>query len=209
MHKWCSIHSIPTYSSSCRQRQYFTSPPIFTTTSKTKIRKVNWKWTPKIQEGDALKQGFCYLLRICYILIISFWFLLKGSGVWGGYFIWTNPYTDQYRFKTLHVSGPQKVSLNTSKGLQGSHCYSVSSFICNQQVQFKTLLHFHTNLQSVTGIDKILGVNPEMWNKQRKQDLTELTAWAFWFGGIRKMFWICIMAAIVKISWEQPKLPEE
>lgn len=98
------------------------------------------------------------------MLILSFSFLLKGSGVWGGLGFLASPYADQYWFTTFHDSCPQKEAFNTSKQLQGSHCYSVSSFTYNQQVKFKTLLHFHTNLQSVMGINKILGRNPEMWN---------------------------------------------
>lgn len=34
-----------------------------------------------------------------------------------------------------------------------------------------------------------------------------LTASTFWFGGTVKIFWICIMDAMLRISWEQPKFP--
>lgn len=65
------------------------------------------------------------------------------------------------------------------------------------------------HLQSVAHINKILGGKLEIENVPKKKSMTELTAWDFWFGGIKKMFWICIIAAIVKISWEQPKFPEK
>lgn len=37
---------------------------------------------------------------------------------------------------------------------------------------------------------------------------TRLTAAFFWLGGTIKIFWICIMAAMVAISLEQPKFPD-
>lgn len=46
--------------------------------------------------------------------------------------------------------------------------------------------------------------------RERYEQLGEkarLTAWDFWFEGTTKIFWICIIAAMLRISWEQPKFP--
>lgn len=78
----------------------------------------------------------------------------------------------------------------------------------------------HTaNTQVGAGImcTALLSAVPSSFNKEEAQserawyeqcgEKAGLTAWDFWFEGTTKIFWICIMAAMLRISWEQPKFP--